>query len=148
MEYLIPLPFQRWWDLPSQFIISQPHPDQVSCVGIVVLVRLSAVKECKIVDEAHVTRFHRGLEAALARGEVEGVKGLGLSFGDGRDAFGSWGGGATGEEVAAEIEDNLAVLMEEEGAVLVREFLMSETRKGRYLSRRTLSSFLKYIRTK
>jgi hypothetical protein len=102
----------------------------MSCVGIIVLIWFSAVKKCKVIDEPHVTRFHRGLESTLLGSEMEGVKGLGLSFGDGRDSVGSWGIRPTSKEVSAEIEDNLAVLIEEEGAILVREFFMSETRKG------------------
>lgn len=80
MKDLIPLSFKWWRNLPTQLIIPQPHTDQMSGVRLIVLVWLSRVKKCEVIDESHVARLYRGLDANLPCSKVESIKGLGLSF--------------------------------------------------------------------
>ncbi len=80
---------QRGGRIPSQLLIPQPHPDQVSLVRAAILKRIATMQDGKVVDEAEISWLHLHGETVLGCDEVYGVEGIGLCFGDGWQARGA-----------------------------------------------------------
>jgi hypothetical protein len=77
------------------------------------------MKKCEVVDETHVSCSDRGFQTVFLGGEVQGVKSLDLGERDGRYPWSTRLGGAPSQEISSEVENDLAVLVEEKGAVLI-----------------------------
>jgi len=74
---------QPLWNIPSPFRVSQPKSQEVSLRLVAVFESVSTVQQCKVVDEAHISRQQVDLQPMLDSCEIYSIKSFCLSLCEG-----------------------------------------------------------------